>query len=120
MIALLALAYALPAAAQDSPKKLSFENYGFELLPLEIESDQQTVAVQMGMPAHDGFAANINVLIQPYAGSMADYVAETETGMKQAGLQLTSMVELDGYLIIEYSGAISTPRPSSGATSSIS
>lgn len=97
----------LTATAQDNPDKLTFDNYGFEIVPFDIKTDEQVVAVQFFLPVNSGFAANVNVLIQPYAVSMDDYVAQTEAGLKQIGCRILSQSLENGCLTLQYAGTMS-------------
>jgi hypothetical protein len=94
------------ATAGESTNRLSFPIGGFSIAPLETpqrESTQQ--ALIMCLPATDGFAANVNVQIQPYTGTVGDYVALTLQQFKTAGLKvLQQTVTVKSVAYFEYSG----------------
>src|SRR5689334_20919211 len=84
LLALGMMAAGWTAAAQ-STNQLHFPLAGFSIAALEEPpgtSPQQ--ALMMFLPATDSFAANVNVQIQPYSGSMEDYIALTLDQVKKA------------------------------------
>jgi hypothetical protein len=55
---------------------LDFPKYGFQIGALETTPGKMPLqAVMMFLPAKNGFAPNVNVMIQPYAGTIKDYAA---------------------------------------------
>ena len=74
-------------SAADSTNRLHFPVAGFTITPLEAppsESPQQVLI--MLLPPTEGFAANVNVQIQRYTGTIEDYVALSLQQFKSAGL----------------------------------
>jgi len=63
--------------------RLTFRAGRFSIEPLE---GFQVLA--MTLPVSDAFAANVNVQIQPYPGTLDDYVALSKQQFTQAGLEL--------------------------------
>ena len=59
----------------------------------------------MFLPATEGFAPNLNVQIQPYAGSIEDYVKLSLEQFKSAGLKVVQQKSLTkSVAIFEYTG----------------
>jgi len=59
----------------------------------------------MFLPVSDGFTANVNVLIQPYIGTIEEYVALTLDQFKNAGIKvLQQKTTAKSVAIFEYSG----------------
>ncbi len=88
---LLATGISLMAWASDAQttNRLHFPLAGFSIAALEDtpgKSPQQ--ALMMFLPATDDFAANVNVQIQPYAGTMDDYTALTMEQLNRAKFKL--------------------------------
>jgi hypothetical protein len=88
---------------------LVFSESGFSIDSLEAPLDAQAATpLQMLLPPVNGFSPNVNVQLQPYKGSVAEYKAITEGQFKQIGLTVVSMEEgNDGKsLTIEYKGPL--------------
>lgn len=82
-------------AASDAPKptRLMFKQAGFSIEALESHSmEAPYVPVIMTVPGIDGFAANINVLIQPDSATMDQYIAKTKRDMEAMGVQIVREV----------------------------
>jgi len=78
-----------PATAGESTNRICFPLAGFTIAPLDTppgESTQQSLI--MFLPVTDGFAANVNVQIQAYTGTIEDYVALTVKQFKSTGMKL--------------------------------
>src|SRR5262249_33941952 len=89
-----------------STNRLHFPTAGFSISTLETTPGQDTQqALMMLLPPSSGFAANVNVQVQPYADTMDDYLAFTLKQCKSAGLKMVQ-VQTTGKLLIvfEYSG----------------
>jgi PsbP len=55
---------------------IDLPQYGFEIDALDAEPGAATTtAIMMFLPVSEGFAANINVNIQPYKGTIKEYAA---------------------------------------------
>ncbi len=94
------------ASNAESTNRLLFPAAGFTIAPLDAppgESIQQPL--MMFLPASDGFAANVNVQIQPYTGSIEEYVALTLGQFKSAGVKLLQQkTPAKSVVVFEYSG----------------
>src|SRR5258706_6400943 len=94
--------------AAESTNRLHFPVAGFTIAPLEAppgESPQQ--ALMMFLPAADGFAANVNVQIQPYNGSIDDYLALSLKQFKSAGLKVVQQkMPAKSVATFEYTGEL--------------
>jgi hypothetical protein len=94
------------ASAAESTNRLHFPQAGFTIAPLESppgESSQQ--ALMMFLPASDGFAANVNVQIQPYTGTLEDYVTLSLQQFKSAGLRVVQQKSpAKSVAVFEYTG----------------
>jgi len=72
VLALLLTPFLPPAGANT----IDLPQYGFEIDALDAAPGSATIqALIMFLPVNDGFAANVNVNIQPYKGSMKEYAA---------------------------------------------
>jgi hypothetical protein len=100
-----ALLLALPCAGE-STNRLHFPAAGFTIAPLDAppgESPQQALA--MFLPASDGFAANVNVQIQPYTGTIEGYITLTSQQFKSAGIKVLQEKTLTkSVALFEYTG----------------
>jgi hypothetical protein len=94
------------AKAGESTNRLRFLSAGFTIAPLESPAAESTRQVlMMFLPVTDGFAANVNVQIQPYAGTIEDYTALTVQEFKDAGPKvLQQKAPGKGVAIFEYMG----------------
>lgn len=70
-----------------STNRLHFPASGFSIAPLDspLAQTPQQVIVMM-LPPADGFGGNVNVQIQPYAGTLADYVTLSQEQFKAGKL----------------------------------
>lgn len=82
--------------------------YGFQLDGLEAQpGDVPTSAVMSFLPVTDGFAPNINVQIQPYAGSMADYITISKQQFAPMQWKVVSEKTVgDNEWVAEYTGPL--------------
>src|SRR5437667_4949030 len=72
--------------AAESTNRLLFPVTGFSIQPLETAVGKvPQLALFMALPVSDGFAANVNVQIQPYSGTLDEYIALSEEQFKAAG-----------------------------------
>ena len=89
-VLLLALAaFNMRTSAAGLTNRLLFPVAGFSIKPLETplgKAPQQ--ALFMSLPGVDGLAANVNVQIQPYRGTLDEYIALSEEQFKAAGLKV--------------------------------
>ena len=91
-------------AAFASP--LDFPKYGFKIDALDTPPGPTPAqAIMMFLPAKDGFAPNVNVVIQPYPGTMKEYIALTKGQFVQMKWKIISEKSLsETEWICEYSG----------------
>ena len=90
----------------ESTNRLCFPAAGFTIAALDAPpGDSTQQALMMFLPARNGFAANVNVLIQPYTGTIADYVKLTLDQFKSNGIKvLQQKTPAKSVAIFEYSG----------------
>ena len=88
-----------------STNRLNFPAAGFSIAPLEVapgQSPQQ--ALIMFLPVTEGFAANVNVQIQPYTGTMEEYVALTFKQFKTVHVKVLEQKTTKSVARFEYAG----------------
>jgi hypothetical protein len=92
--------------AAESTNRLLFPAGGFSIKPLEAPFGQATQQpLLMALPASDGFAANVNVQIQPYDATRDDYMALSEQQFKGAGLEVIRRSKQgQSGIVFEYTG----------------
>jgi len=97
-----------PAESPADPSTLSFPTYGFQIDALEGEVGETPATVlALYLPPRDGFAPNINVQIQPFKGTLDDYVKLTKGQFEHLDWELVSDDQPEDYLwIFEYKGPI--------------
>ncbi len=105
---LLALAaHAAPPAPAKPAAKLIFPNSGFTIAPLDEPAAGTAQLLTMYLPPSHGFAPNVGVQIQDYAGSIDDYAA---LSLKQfASLKFTVLSNTKSgqdTIILNYTGRI--------------
>jgi hypothetical protein len=84
------LASALLASAAHA-NTLDFPQAGFSIDSIDaVPSLAGGQPLQMFLPPENGFSANINVQIQPYPGTMEQYLELSESQFKQMGLTVIS------------------------------
>jgi len=99
---------ASPGLAAAGDARLHFPVNGFSIAPLESAWDDTPVqTIAMTLRKIDGFAPNVNVQVQPYASSLADYLALTRRQLTSVGIELLAEPEIDGSrLRLEYAGSL--------------
>lgn len=84
---------------------INFKETGFSINALDqAPSAAGGTPLQMFLPPSNGFSANVNVQIQPYPGSMAEYIELSKSQLKQMGLQIIDMSISGDEAIFEYNG----------------
>jgi hypothetical protein len=99
----LAIFSQLRAATADLPL------YGFQidLLDAAPDTSHPTTVIQTFLPATEGFAPNIIVQIQPYAGTMKDYAALSTKQFDQMKWKVISAQQpTDSEWNVEYTGSV--------------
>jgi hypothetical protein len=94
------------ADAADSTNRLHFPASGFSISPLDVAPGEGTYqTLMMFLPASGRFAANVNVQIQPYEGTIEDYTKLTLEQLKEAKLKLVEKKAVgNSAAVFEYSG----------------
>lgn len=108
---LLASIWVLCGSAVLSPLNASLVDlpqYGFQIEALDAKSGDSAVsALMMFLPPSDGFAPNINIQIQPYAGTIKEYVALSKGQFEQMKWKLISEKENGANAwVAEYAGTM--------------
>lgn len=104
-IALLALALSAGVAQADEP--LVFAEHGFSIRPLKGKSAAATQQVlTMTMPASEGFAPNVNVQVQPFDGTLDDYMKISREQFKAMGIKMVQEKREGKAIILEYTGTM--------------
>jgi hypothetical protein len=83
--------------------------YGFQIdsLDAQVNSSPAKVLI-MFLPESDGFQPNINVIIQPFNGTIKDYIASSKGQFAQMHYQVISEHQIgDNGWSFEYSGQTS-------------
>lgn len=81
-----ALAALAAAAAKD---RLYFRGLGFSIAPLEATwASEQYTALLLFLPPSEGFAPNVNVVVQPGEQSIADYAEKTKKELRAIGAKI--------------------------------
>src|SRR6202040_4352971 len=86
--------------------RLHFTASGFSIAPLEAPLEKAPFEpVIMCLPATEGFAPNVNVMIQPYVGTIDDYSALSMGQFRDGGLKVLLHRKLGkSPLVFDYSG----------------
>lgn len=102
----LAAGLAIPTARAQSTNKLRFPDAGFSIAPLDSPPGKTPIQpLTMCLPAQDGFAANVNVQIQPFKDGIGTYSSLSVTQLKAAGLKLLQNKSVGkSAAIYEYTG----------------
>jgi hypothetical protein len=93
------------AFAGEPAGKITFNGAGFSIAPLDESQKGPGAVLIMFMPATEGFAPNVNVLIQSYTDGIDAYAKLTRAQFKEAGWKLLSEPTIDGdAMTFEYTG----------------
>jgi hypothetical protein len=65
--------------------------------------------LMMLLPMSDAFAPNVNVQVQPYPGTLEDYIALSRQQCHEAGWKIVSQKKGKSSLVIEYRGSMGGP-----------
>jgi len=103
------LSFVLPVALASngqSTNQVHFPKAGFSIAPLEEPPGQSPQQVlMMFLPVTKSFAPNVNVQIQPYAGTIDEYVALSVDQFKSMGLKLSYQKAVGKSAVaLEYTG----------------
>ena len=92
-------------AHADGKSTLAFGEHGFAIEPpVGHDRAQMQQVVTMSMPASDGFAPNVNVQVQPFTGTMAEYLEVSKQQFKAGGITLLAEKHDAEHATIEYKG----------------
>lgn len=80
------------------------ESTDFEFNPPSFPREVGGQVFQYFLPAADGFAANVNLQIQPYEGSLADYEALSVQQFEQFDFNVLDISRSDSEILFEYRG----------------
>jgi len=100
-----------PFLASVNAGTVDLPQYGFSIEALDAapSTAAATTALMTFLPSSDGFAPNINVNIQPYAGDIASYATMSKGQFEAMKWTLISEKQAGGdEWVVEYSGA--TPQ----------
>ena len=87
--------------------EMLYKDAGFSIDALDSAIPAQGLQpVQMFLPAVNGFSANINVQVQPYAESIEAYQKLSEDQFMVLGLTKISSAIEDNAFIVEYTGEL--------------
>jgi hypothetical protein len=82
--------------------------YGFQIDALDAtpSTSAPTTVLEMFLPATESFAPNINVQIQPYSGTIKDYVTLSKSQFEQMKWKIVSEQQTgDSEWDVEYTGS---------------
>ncbi|WP_457632994.1 PsbP-related protein [Oceanithermus desulfurans] len=101
-LALLTCAVTTAAA----PARTTFPDAGFSIQTLEAPPESGSYLVlMMFLPPEQGFQPNVNVMVQTYDGTIADYLQLTLKQFEQLGYRTLRSGLRDGRTVyVEYSG----------------
>ena len=96
----------------EATNRLHFATSGFSIAPLEAPRGQVTQQVLvMFMPTAGDLTANVNVQIQPYDGSLDDYLKLSLKQFESANLRMVQQSRTkDSGAVFEYQGEIQNRR----------
>lgn len=78
----------LAASTPAQSSTLDFPGHGFRINALDVPSTGFTTVLMMFLPSDEGFAPNVNVQIQPFDGTIDDYIAESKQQFKEMDLKI--------------------------------
>jgi len=89
-----------------STNLLHFPASGFSIAPLESKPGRTPqLILTMSLPSVNGFAPNVNVLTQPYDGTIEEYVSLSLGQFKSMDFQLVKQTQPKaGIATLEYTG----------------
>lgn len=96
----------IAASASVFAGPLEFPKYGFSIDALEPESFENGAnPLILCLPAKDNFAANVNVAVQPFTGTMKQYIEISKDQFRSAGMKILSEKNgSDTEWVCEYAG----------------
>jgi len=99
---------ALPLAAAQSTNLLRFPVSGFSIAPLEVlPGDITRQALIMFLPPNGNFSGNVNVQVQPYSGTIQEYMTLTLSQFKDVGARIIEQKQVgQSAIVFEYAGEL--------------
>lgn len=96
----------------EATNRLHFATSGFSIAPLEAPKGQLTQQVlMMFLPTAGDFTPNVNVQVQPYDGSLEDYIKLSLKQFESAKLRMVQQGRTrDSGVLFEYQGEIQNRR----------
>lgn len=85
--------------------RLLFRNHGFSIAAPET-TELPAQSLMLFLPASEGFAPNVNVQLQPYAGTVEEYVQLSLKQFEAAKLDVTEPKIAGGVATFEYAGTL--------------
>lgn len=85
----------------------TFKEAGFSIETLDQKPSPAGAApLQMSLSPVNGFSGNVNVQIQPYPGTLKEYVSLSESQFVQMGLKTISSTSTNDTATFEYTGVM--------------
>jgi hypothetical protein len=99
------LLVAVQAQADSAKQPLKFAEHGFSIEPPSgHDPGQVQQVVSLALPASAGFSPNVNVQVQPFKGSMEDYLRISNEQFKAAGIKVVQEKHDAKTAVLEYTG----------------
>jgi hypothetical protein len=104
--------YGLYCNAEDAPARLNFKTSGFSINALEAKpAEKGQQALMMFLPVSDGFAPNVNVMIQRHEGTTADYLVLSKKQAEALHFDVISLRQSgDSEVIFESTGELNNRK----------
>ncbi|MGZ3438673.1 MAG: hypothetical protein ACXVDD_04130 [Polyangia bacterium] len=108
-LVLLALVFAARGADADTTARakstLSFSEHGFSIdPPVGHDATQTQQVVMLALPTSDGFSPNVNVQVQPFSGTMDEYVKVSLDQFKANGVKIVAEKHDAKSAMLEFTG----------------
>lgn len=95
----------LPFLAANAQSRLHFPDNGFSITALEQASDDVgSQPVTMYLPTTEEFAPSVNVQIQPYDGTLSEYIDLSRQQFEEYGLEVADETRSGEEVTWEYTG----------------
>lgn len=91
--------------------RLHFEAAGFSIVPLNGASETESYqVVMMFLPPTEGFSPNVSVMVQPFGGTIEEYISLSRQQFGGSGLTVLTERASDSEVAWEYAGVLSGSR----------
>jgi hypothetical protein len=88
-------------------RSIGFSEHGFSIdAPVGHDWSQMQQVVTLMLPASEGFSPNVNVQVQPFAGTVEEYLTVSKEQFKSGGITLLSEKHDAKTTTIEYKGTM--------------